>query len=98
MRRKDVTEEREKNAREEYVAMSSAQAEPMTVMFGCWLFNCVEEPLSVRPDIEKASTSPISLPYSDRDTKREREREIEKREKNETRTYTEKRIDSVCCC
>jgi hypothetical protein len=67
----------------------------MTVMFGCWQFNCVEEPPSVRPDIEKASTSPISLPYSDRHTKRERKRETEKREKNETRTYTEKRIDIV---
>ncbi len=77
MRRKDVREER-KNAKEEYVAMSNAQAVLLTVVFGCWQLNCVEHLPTVRPDIEKTSTSPVSLPYFDRDTNRERKKERER--------------------
>jgi hypothetical protein len=89
-----MQEKREKNVKEEYVAMSSAQAVPLTVVFGCWQLNCVEQLLLVRPDIEKTSTSPVSSPHPDRDTNRERRRDA----KNKTQISREKHIDIFCCC
>jgi hypothetical protein len=87
-----------KMQKEEYVAMSSAQAVLLTVVFACWQLNCVEQLPTVRPDIEKTSTSPVSLPYLDGDTNRERKRERERGGKNETQIRREKHIDIVCCC
>ncbi len=60
--------------------MSSAQGVLLTVAFGCWQLNCVEQFPPVRPDIRKTSTSPISLPYFNIDTNRKRDRDREKNE------------------
>jgi hypothetical protein len=79
-----------KNAIEEYIAMSKAHAVLSTVVFGWWQLNYVEQLLPFRSDIEKTSTSPVSSPLFNRDTKRKREKE------SNTHTHIEEKAHRYC--